>query len=154
MNAKEQEKQEAIEELKKFIKPGDTVFTVLRHVSRSGMSRAIDLYVMQDNEPWRISWTAAKLLEGYDKTHEARKAGGCGMDMGFHLVYTLSRILFRDNYFCTGEGCSSNDHVNRDTHPEGTCLDHVKRENGVCKNKNCKPWKHSDAGYALKQKWM
>ena len=29
--------------------------------------------------------------------------GGCGMDMGFHLVYTLSRELFDDGYYVKHE---------------------------------------------------
>lgn len=42
----EQEKKEAIEKLRKLIKPGDGVYTILRHVSRSGMQRIIDVYIM------------------------------------------------------------------------------------------------------------
>lgn len=43
MNAREKEKQEALEHLRSIIKPGDTVYTILlRHVSRSGMIRVID----------------------------------------------------------------------------------------------------------------
>lgn len=98
MNAKQMDKQNAIDELKELVKPGDTVYTLLRHTSSSGMSRAIDLYVMRDNSPQRISYTAAKLLEGYDNKHDACKASGCGMDMGFHLVYNLSTTLFSDGY--------------------------------------------------------
>jgi hypothetical protein len=28
----------------------------------------------------------------------AIRVGGAGMDMGFHVVYSLSRVLFRDKY--------------------------------------------------------
>jgi hypothetical protein len=31
------------------------------------------------------------------------RVGGCGMDMGFHLVYTLSRALFDDGYYVKHE---------------------------------------------------
>jgi hypothetical protein len=51
---KERQKAEAIVHLREVLKPGDTVYTVLRHVSRSGMSRNIDLY-MADNKPVWIS---------------------------------------------------------------------------------------------------
>ena len=27
--------------------------------------------------------------------------GGCGMDMGFHLVYTLASVLYKDGYALT-----------------------------------------------------
>ena len=116
------------------LRPGSTVYTILRHVSRSGMYRAIDLYVMCDNEPQRITFYASQLLEGYDRKHEAAKASGCGMDMGFHLVYSLSSRLFRDGYDCIGEGCPANDHSNGD--------------------RDYMPHKHRDGGYALTQRWM
>lgn len=83
--------------LLEILKHGDTVYTVLRHVSSSGMSRRIDLYTMRDNRPQYLSGYAAALI-GW-KLHEKGGivVGGCGMDMGFHLVYTLSAVLFRDN---------------------------------------------------------
>lgn len=40
----------------------------------------------------------------YDRKHEAIGAGGCGMDMGFHLVYTLSRVLFPDGFIPSKAG--------------------------------------------------
>lgn len=94
MKYTKQEVQEAREELSKLLNVGDTVYCQLKHVSRSGMYRAIDLFVVRDNKPIRISWAASKLLEGYDNNHEGCKASGCGMDMGFHLVYSLGSVLF------------------------------------------------------------
>jgi len=74
-----------------------TIYTVLRRVSASGMTRWLDLYVMVDNEPRRITWPAAEVMGWtYDRKHDALKVGGCGMDLGFHTVYTLSRYLFKD----------------------------------------------------------
>lgn len=136
MNAKEKEREEARQKLLEMIKPGDTVYTVLRHVSRSGMYRAIDLYIMQDNQPYNISWLASKLLKGYDKRHEACKASGCGMDMGFHLVHNLGYALFHEGFKCTGEHCPSNDHSNPPYPlPDGKM-------------------NHTSGGYALRQRWM
>lgn len=91
---KKTEQQEAIRELKRYLRPGSTVYTALVHRSRSGMYRVIDLFVMRRGRPIRISWLAAKLLEGYDHKHGGCKASGCGMDMGFHLVYSLGFRLF------------------------------------------------------------
>jgi hypothetical protein len=98
MNAKEIKEQEAKNALLELVKPGDTVYTVLRHVSRSGMYRAIDLFVLRDNQPVCLSYNASTLLEGWDKNHDACRASDCGMDMGFHLVYSLASILFQDGY--------------------------------------------------------
>ena len=86
--------KELVAKLQAILHRGDTVYTVLRHVSRSGMYRAIDLYAIRDNRPVWLSWYAADLLEGFDKKRDACKASGCGMDMGFHLVYNLSARLF------------------------------------------------------------
>lgn len=135
--AKEQEKQEAIEWLREWLKPGDTICTVLRRVSSSGMSRHISVHRIEFEriEPAQaetafnlmqtavqegaskaeavtalvqalakpsiefLSWYVAKAL-GYrfSEDTEALVVGGCGMDMGFHVVYSLSYALFGDGY--------------------------------------------------------
>ena len=98
------EKEEAIDRLKGWLAPGDTVYTVLRHTSRSGMSRLIDLYAFRTDDAGKLfkvylSYNAATVLGWkYDDGKHAMKVGGCGMDMGFHAVYTLSRALFGDGY--------------------------------------------------------
>ena len=106
-NAKQTERDEQIQNLRKWLVRDDRIYTVLRHVSSSGMTRYMDLYYIRENRPCRITWAAAKALGWtYDNKREALKVGGCGMDMGFHAVYTLSSILFRDDGFkdsSTGE---------------------------------------------------
>lgn len=77
-----------------ILKEGDTVYTVLRHVSASGMSRRIDLYIFRDNKPVYLSGHYA-MMQGEDPPKDGYKVGGCGMDMGFHLVYTLSSLLYK-----------------------------------------------------------
>ena len=151
-------KEECITRLKELIKPGDTVYCTLKHVSRSGMYRVIDLHIMKDNEPWRISTLAADLLEGYDGRWEGCKAHGCGMDMGFHLVYNLSSILFPDGFGCIGneEGkcCPSNDHSNgdRDYTPHMEEKDRIGADGKLC---TChKTHWHTSGGYALRRSWM
>ena len=72
-----------------------TVYTVLRHVSKSGMYRALDVYIMRNNEPLRITWSVCKALGyRYDQNHEALGTTGCGMDMGYGVAASLSRALF------------------------------------------------------------
>jgi hypothetical protein len=93
------EKAEMIERLQREIPAGSTVYTVLRHVSSTGMSRVIGLIVLQDNEPRFYGYHAAKALGwSWDGRRDGVKVGGCGMDMGFHLVYSLSRVLHGDGY--------------------------------------------------------
>lgn len=97
--AKQTKEAEAIVHLRSVLKPGDTVYTVLRHVSRSGMTRGIDCYLIEDNRPVWITGYVGHAIgspqpEEYWRKSMGLKVGGCGMDMGFHVVYTLSRVLF------------------------------------------------------------
>jgi len=133
------QKESAIKELREMFRPGDTVTTVLRHVSQSGMSRSISVISpdLQD-----ISYLVARATGNkIDQTHGGVKVGGCGMDMGFSLVYGLSRTLYRE-YHCTGnrswgDRCPSSTHVNP----------------GDEKNNYSPSVVHTD-GYALSQRWL
>lgn len=92
------ERAEAIDNLRQWLKRDERIYTVLRHRAASGMTRFLDLYYIADDKtPRRITWQAAKALGWtYDNKRDALRVGGCGMDMGFHTVYTLSSVLFRD----------------------------------------------------------
>ena len=85
--------EHAKEQLSNILSEGDTVYTVLRHVSASGMSRRIDLYTFQDNKPVYLSGYYA-MMQGEEPPRDGYKVGGCGMDMGFHLVYSLASMLY------------------------------------------------------------
>ena len=145
MNKKQREQEEARAHLLALIKPGDTIYTMLQHVSRSGMYRVIRLYVIRNNQPVNIDGWASDLLEGYDYRHRGCKASGCGMDMGFHLVHNLGYALWPDGFDCTGvdwrhadrdnPACPSNDHSNGDR-------DYNRAH------------RHSSGGYALRHTWM
>ena len=87
------------ETMKEWIKEGDTVFTICRQVSRSGMYRHISVIVKSGEDLLNQSYNIAKLL-GYtykDKTNSVGVSGG-NMDMGFALVYNLSHELYGDGY--------------------------------------------------------
>ena len=132
MHAKQQAQEEARATLRELLPPGSTIYTVLRHTSRSGMSRNIDCYVMQNGEPRWISRLVAKATgQHFNERAESITIGGCGMDMGFAIVYDLSYCLYPKGHDCIGENCPSNDHSNRveTTH-------------------------HTDGGYALRHRWM
>ena len=90
-----QDKAEAIEKLKGMLRDGQTVYTVLRHCTASGMRRSIDAYIICDNQPIWLSYWAGKAL-GYktDNKHGGLILNGCGTDMGFELVYNLSAVVF------------------------------------------------------------
>lgn len=93
------ERDEACAFLAERISAGDTLWTNVTHVARSGMSRRISVYLIRDNEPWNISGYVAKALGlRLNRDDLAVHVSGCGMDMGFHVVYELSHALFNDGY--------------------------------------------------------
>lgn len=128
MKVNETERKEDIAELRKMLKPGSKVYCTVTHVSRSGMSRSIALYIVRKGEIVSITHYIKRIL-GYpfDQTNGGVKVSGCGMDMGFHTVYSLSRALY----------------------PKG-----FKLPKGMWHN-HSKPGEHcNDGGYALRKEWL
>ncbi len=116
-----------------LVKPGSDVYTQVTHVSSSGMSRSIRLFVLstRSNGNGRkripcivdITRRAAVALDyKIDEKNGGLKMGGCGMDMGFAAVYNLGSVLW----------------------PKGT-----RRPHGI---RNGQPDK--SGGYALNQRWL
>lgn len=141
MRDAEKQSVEAIAKLRGMLQPGDTVYTILNSVSRSGMKRRISLCVGSGKDVHNITWLVAHALgepikqRGQYVQDAGISVSGCGTDMGFNLVYNLSRVLFREGFECAGERCPSNDHSNGDP--------------------NYGPHMHTgDGGYALKHKWL
>lgn len=100
-STKSTERAEALATLREILPPGSTVYCVLRSVSRSGMSRRIDFYRIEDNQPRYLSGLIAKVLDmrhPADSRQQGLRVDGCGMDMGFHIVYTVARVLYRDGW--------------------------------------------------------
>ena len=136
---KAQDRADALEALREYFKPGDMVYTIMRHCSKSGMMRAISpLAVCEMNSrsgtrmaPYDTSYLVARVIGS--RVHDAGGVvvTGAGMDMGYHLVYTMSRFLYPDGFDCIGEHCPSNDHNNREDNAH-----------------------HRDGGYALRHTWL
>jgi hypothetical protein len=120
--------------LRSLLKPGTTVYTKINHVTRSGMSRSITAYAIIDDKPVYLSGYAARVLDERRDKYDGITLAGCGMDMGFELVYRLSRKLYPEGYTCVGQHCPSNDHSNGD--------------------RNYGRHHHCDGGYALRQRWL
>jgi hypothetical protein len=99
MTKKQKERDEARARLLEMVKPGDTVHTVLRHVSRSGMSRSISAIIYdEEGNNYNIDYLVSRLLDcPYDGKNGGVKRGECSMDMGFDLVYNLSSRLWPDD---------------------------------------------------------
>jgi hypothetical protein len=165
--AQREEQNEAIEELRKILKPGDALHTIQRHVSSSGMSRAISVVkVDKDGTIYRLDGLIARAgIFKWHRKFDGLEVGGAGMDMGFHVVYAVSRSLFPNGYKCSGHDgskraprCNSNDHSNYRSWIEQGTWDREKGE-WVGRIENPEPnfkkgMHHTDGGYALKQVWL
>lgn len=130
--------EQSLANLREWLKPGDTVYTILRSVSRSGMSRRIQVVIPYTEQrpcdchtyppaaphfigPPRVDFLhpnfAVAAVLGLPLNDTGIAMGGCGMDMGFALVYELSSKVF-PTYRCLGQRedgralCPSNYHVN------------------------------------------
>jgi hypothetical protein len=121
------------------------------------MSRSISLVINGDADVRELDYNVARALgESIDGKHGGIRMGGCGMDMGFALVYSLSRALFPGGYGCIGKGegeprhyCPSSDHSNgdRDYTPHGAETSDARGAD------QCWHW-HRDGGYALRHRWL
>lgn len=92
-------RDEAIEELRELLPRDTEVLLVLEHVSSTGMTRHIKPYVTTPTGMRHLSGLIEEA--GFGKRFKKRDGiavGGCGMDMGFHLVYTVSHYLWGDGY--------------------------------------------------------
>jgi hypothetical protein len=104
----------AREMLTRWFPKGSTVYTILRSVSRTGMTRVIGVVSLRatpvqhmaghPSADYEVSVAHpnyyASLLTGYKlmERDDGLKLHGAGMDMGFELAYTLSRELYGDGY--------------------------------------------------------
>ncbi len=141
---KKQARQESIDYLLKVLGKSHHVYTAIKHVSSSGMTRHISCYAAIKDQYTKhpgivdITWHVGRVLDyKRNRSNGGLVVGGCGMDMGFHVVYTLSSYMYRGGFRCFGAACQANDHFN-------------DRDCDRAKGKHL----HKDGGYALSQSWL
>jgi hypothetical protein len=177
LTKKEAARESARAELQGILTPGQTVYCILRHVSRSGMYRRISFYILRDAGP---DYPQAERHYPYYLDRLILEAGigdaprgngegvgvsGCGMDMGFHVVYSLSRFTFPDGFAPSEIGIRPSDGKKVNVNiGRGAGAGPMRREEMA--DKHAKGWKFpggrngnesgwdNDGGYALKQRWM
>jgi len=137
-----EDNEKAKNKLRKLIKTGRTIYTVVRHVTSNGMHRHMDVLIAEKNKIININYYIEQLglykRGAYgQKNNNSLRVSGAGMDMGFAIVYSLSRELYNNGFRCTGITCGSNDHRNEQ--------DPKKDRMYYMKNKI----QHKDGGYAL-----
>jgi hypothetical protein len=122
----------AVAELKTYLKPGDEIQLILRHRSRSGMFRRISP-ILQHRK--RGTLHLDYLFHRAFNPESSKRVGGgdgvpvsgCGMDMGFHLVYTVAAYMW----------------------PKG-----AKLPKGMCGRNGDKSGYETSGGYLLKSHWL
>ena len=109
---KEQEKKDAIKYLKSVIKKDSELLVSISSVSSSGMTRKMDVFVIGKvkrsiyenksssykikitHELMKLNWYLERAgIVKRDKNSRCI-VHGCGMDMAFHLTYTIKCKLF------------------------------------------------------------
>ena len=71
-----------------------TIYTIVRKVAASGMSREISLLAVKNGEIMDITWGACVAMDAsLNKGGNAIIVKGCGMDLCWHTVERLSQTL-------------------------------------------------------------
>ena len=89
-----------LEALMGTLKPGDTLYFILRHKSESGMSRWVDVYKL-DGQPYpvhlgfQIAWALGYL---WDWERNGFKVSGNDFDVANEVIGSLGWKLFGDRY--------------------------------------------------------
>jgi hypothetical protein len=81
---------------------GSTIYVVQRHVSASGMTRILEPFVIVDGDIRYLRGLADDDRMPFKRNtrsyHNGFVVHGAGMDMHFHLVYTIGRMFRGDGY--------------------------------------------------------
>ena len=91
-------RQQAIDSLLELLKPGQTVHCILRSVSASGMSRRISFMIVRPDGSMRnLDYLISTACDYKLSDKQGLIVNGCGMDMGFAVVYALGRTLWPES---------------------------------------------------------
>ena len=101
MSINKEKQQGSIDALKSFrVKEGTEIYSLVTKVAPSGMTRHIKFFItisQKTREPVIIDITYAVAnatqIGTFTKDRTFR-ISGCGMDMCFHTVYELGRVMF------------------------------------------------------------
>lgn len=157
----ERERTEAIGKLREMFPPGTYASTLVRHVSRSGMMRSISVIRNGEHGPEDISWLVARATgQRVHRDYGGVVVGGCGMDMGYHLAYSLSRTLYPEGFDCL-QYHPALDGTQVDLYAASVSYTHDGRRDS---SRHCpsndhtngsREWAHhTDGGYALRHRWI
>ena len=86
---------EAAQELGNILKdiPTDTIYTVIRHISTSGMQREISVKMIDAGRIIHLDYLVSTATGRKLGKHGGIVMKGCGMDMGFALVDGINHLF-------------------------------------------------------------
>ena len=86
---------EAAQELGNILKdiPTDTIYTVIRHISTSGMQREISVKMIDAGRIIHLDYLVSTATGRKLGKHGGIVMKGCGMDMGFALVDGINHMF-------------------------------------------------------------
>jgi hypothetical protein len=94
MNYTKAEQAEGMGALREYVTEGVTIYTIIRSISRSGMSRRLSVIVFRDNEPFSLDWAVSRALDyPLRRVVEGIRVDGCGMDMGYHVASSIASAV-------------------------------------------------------------
>lgn len=138
-------------ELRKIIKPGDAVYTILRRVSASGMSRDISVCIVQNGYIRNLDNLAGDACGIANANGPGLRMAGCGMDMGFSLVYSLGRALFPQGFGTVGKNSDGKEYRASNAKAAKAAAKRGYVFHG--RNGDASGW-DIDGGYALGHNWL
>ena len=87
----------ALTDLRTWFSPGDTVYTITRHISRTGMQAKLSVVIFRDGRSLHPTWSVSKVtsipasrVDGFG----ALVVRGCGFDRGQSIVDAISYALW------------------------------------------------------------
>lgn len=96
-NKAQTERAEAIAKLREIIPSGSTVWTVLRHTSRSNMGSSISPVCIGSDGPRDLSYLVVRALGlRFDRENGGVKVGYMGERRDHALIHELARTLYGD----------------------------------------------------------
>lgn len=157
-------KEEYLKDLHNLLTPGSTVYCSLRHVSASGMLRRISFYCLDRSDPEgvtlrNISFQVAKVLDMKLSDKDATwsiQVKGCGMDMGYHVVYSLGCVMFPEGFGVLGSITPKGGEKSYPVRPATIEEARKMKVAGAIfygRNGDDSGW-DDDGGFALKHSWL
>jgi hypothetical protein len=87
-------REEHREVLRTMLKPGDVVWTIIRSVAASNMSRKVTALAVVEGRIVDVTWRAAHAIGYTVNEHHELRVHGCGFDAGYEVVHNLGAVLW------------------------------------------------------------